>query len=191
MPVVDVNGKFPPFFQIANENRKQMKPLQIKSANEKVRIAELEYLAKNNKHMVCNLEKTVSMMPTKEELAEHNARNLKQKKLLCRKFFGSILNPNCKGEKVKPITQEEIDSKPEWIGSLRYQNNDIEESCLDPINPDDYALHKEDTVGSINSPKKKKSRRRRVKSPKRPKPTYNHLKPKFEPIVFEIVNMPK
>mmetsp|Transcript_10987 Transcript_10987/g.17932 ORF Transcript_10987/g.17932 Transcript_10987/m.17932 type:complete len:253 (+) Transcript_10987:126-884(+) len=176
---------------IAEEVRPQPAPLTLDSANAKVRIAELKYLEKNNRHMLAGLGKTVSMMPTKEELDMHNARNLKQKKLLSRKFFGSLPNPNCNGEKVKRITQEAIDAKPQWKGvGSQYDGN----SSLDPIDPDDYVLHDEDrsvAAGSTgrDAQLRNRARRKRPETPKS-KPTYNHLKPKIKKIEFEIINMP-
>ena len=156
-----------------------------------MRFAEKLFIEKNNRHMVASLENTVSMLPSKHELDTHNARNLKQKKLLSRKFFGALPNPNCNGQKVKPISQEDIDAKPHWQGvGSQYTGN----GALDPVDPDDYVLHEEDrkkAAGASGRDAKLKNRARR-KQPESPKakPTYNHLKPKMKKIEFEIINMP-
>jgi hypothetical protein len=155
------------YLQIASEERKQAPPLRIESANAKVRMSELAYLEKNNRYMAKHLALTGSMMPSKEELSVHNARNLKQKKLLSRKFFGALPNPNTHGETLQPITQEQIDAKPEWVGlGSQYSGG----GSLDPVDPDDFALHEDDRSSpgggrDRNSRLKSKARRRHPETP--------------------------
>lgn len=133
--------------------------------------------------MATHLEKTGSMLPSKEEFAAHHAKHIQQKKLLSRKFFGSLRNTHCHGEGVKPISQEEIDAKPQWVG------------VGSPYTPAEEEFASNDNNGSNdvdvdrNSKLRNKSRRKRPETPKS-KPTNNHLKPKIEKFSFKIVNMP-
>lgn len=145
---------------------------------------ELAFLEKNNRYMASNLEKTGSMLPSKETLKARNEYNMKHKKLLSRKFFGSLRNPNCNGEKVKPIMQENNDDKPQWVGIGSQYNTD------DAFNLNANDNDSEDLNEDRNVKLRNKSRRRRPETPKA-KPTNNHLKPKIEKLSFKIVNMPE
>lgn len=61
--------------------------MRIASANFKQREAELEYVAKNNRHMLHNLQRVNSMLETKEELKDHFKHHEYEKMRMSKKVF--------------------------------------------------------------------------------------------------------